>query len=440
MKVIPTKPLRGEVNLPGDKSISHRAILLSALAEGTSQIENLLIAGVTKKMLSAVEEFGINWKLEENSLMVEGKGFGSWTSPEEPIDCGNSATTLRMLAGACSAVGISATLTGSPGLQSRPMDRIVLPLQQMGVEVLALGKEGRAPIQIRAQKDYQRLKTIHYISPIASAQVKSAILIAGLSAEETIRYQEPSSSRDHTERMLSSMGVNIQQTDRNDGSVFYVMEPLRGNSLNPLKITIPGDISSASFLIVAGLITPGSEITIPNVGLNPTRIGLLEVLQEMGASITIQKQTLMGGEPAGEVIVRNSRLRGINLNGAQVVRMIDEIPIFAIAAACAEGKTRVRGARELRYKETDRLTAVQQELSRIGVEIQEVVDGFDLQGGAPFQGGIVNSRGDHRIAMALAVAGLVAQNPLHIQNADIIHESFPGFVPTLQQLGGEVEL
>ena len=440
MKILPGKSLRGEVHLPGDKSISHRAILFSALGEGPSRIENLLIAGVTEKMLSAVKQFGVNWQLEGNSLIVEGKGFGGWTSPDEPIDCGNSATTLRLLAGACSAVGLSATLTGSPGLRSRPMDRIVNPLQLMGVQIQALGDQGRAPIQISARADHQDLKTIHYKSPIASAQVKSAVLIAGLSAEETIRYQEPSASRDHTERMLSCLGVNIQQTDQQDGIVSYLMEPLQKNSLEPFNITIPGDISSASFLIVAALITPGSEITIPNVGLNPTRTGLLEVLQEMGASISVQKRTMLGGEPAGEITVRSSRLRGIDLNGARVVRMIDEIPIFAVAAAYAEGTTRVRGARELRYKETDRLAAVRGELRRMGVAVRETRDGFDLMGGAPLQGGIVNSRGDHRMAMALAAAGLAAQEPLQIVNSSIIQESFPGFVSSLRQLGGEVEL
>lgn len=438
MRIIPGKSLLGEIDLPGDKSISHRAILFSSLAEGTSRIENLLVAGVTKKMLTAIEKLGVSWQLEGRTLTVQGKGLSAWKSSGAPLDCGNSATTLRLLAGACSAAGISTTLTGSPGLRSRPMQRVVNPLQQMGVQIQALGQGGRAPIQITAQVNERPLKSINYTSPIASAQVKSAVLLAGLAAKNTLRYQEPSASRDHTERMLASMGVDIELSNQDDRSVEVVMEPLQGKALEPLQITVPGDLSSASFLIVAALITPGSEITLLKVGLNPTRTGLLEVLQDMGAQISIQKHAMMGGEPTADISVRTSRLEGINLSGSRVVRMIDEIPIFAVAAAFAEGKTRVRGARELRYKETDRLAALQQELSQLEVEIEEVEDGFNLHGGAPLQGGIAASHGDHRMAMSLAVAGLAAKSPMQIDDSEIIKESFPSFIPILQKLGGDV--
>ncbi len=438
MRIHPGRSLTGKVNIPGDKSISHRAILLSSLAAGTSRIENILIAGVTEKMLAALEDLGVSWQLKGSTLSVVGRGLHGLRSPEHPLDCGNSATTMRLLVGACSAAGIAVILTGSPGLRSRPMLRVVTPLQEMGVQIQAGGEKGTAPIQISARSKDQLLNGINYTSPIASAQVKSAVLLAGLAARDPVQYLEPSASRDHTERMLSTMGVEIHRRRNTGNSIQVTMAPLHGKSLDPLELTIPGDISSASFLIVAALITPGSVITIPHVGLNPTRTGLLEVLKEMGAAISVQQQAVMGGEPVGEITARYSQLKGIRLSGSRVVRMIDEIPIFAVAAAYAAGETLVEDALELRYKESDRIASLQQGFSQLGAEFEELKDGFRLQGGAPLHGGVVDACGDHRIAMSMAVAGLAAKNPVRIEDSEIIRESFPAFIKTLQEAGGEL--
>lgn len=439
MKVFCSKALKGKIVLPGDKSISHRAILLSALANGESRIQNLLVAGVTEKMLSALTEFGVEWQLDGSELTVIGKGLEGLKPPSGPLDCGNSATTMRMLAGVCSASGISVVLDGSQGLRARPMARIVDPLREMGVVIQTQDKGGTAPLKISARQKGQSLRAVDYSSPVTSAQVKSCVLIAGLSANGVIHYQEPSASRDHTERMLSGMGVEINRTEQGDGSVLVSMDPQIGKTLHPLRTTIPGDISSAAFLIVAALITPGSEITIQDVGLNPTRTGLLEALKEMGASLIINNRSELNGEPIGDITVRHSRLRGIQLSGQLVVKMIDEIPIFTVAAAYADGETQVSDAEELRVKETDRIAAIRKEFNKLGVGIGEQEDGFSLQGGAPLSGGVVQSHGDHRMVMALAVAGLAAEEPVEIQNAEIVAESFPDFVPALRSLGAQVE-
>lgn len=439
MKVFRSEALKGKITMPGDKSISHRAILLTALANGKSRIQNILVAGVTEKMLSALTELGVVWQLTGNELNVTGKGLTGLKTPSRPLDCGNSATTMRMLAGVCSAAGISAVLDGSQGLRARPMARIIEPLSKMGVIIRAQNEGRTAPLQILARQKGQSLRGVDYSSPVASAQVKSCILLAGLAADGVINYKEPSASRDHTERMLSGMGVEINRKEQRDGSVLVTMEPQIGKTLHPLHTAIPGDISSAAFLIVAGLITPGSEITIQNVGLNPTRTGLLEVLMEMGAALSIKKRSELNGEPVGEITVRHSRLRGIQLSTPLVVKMIDEIPIFTVAAAYAEGETRVNDAEELRVKETDRITALRRELKTLGVDIKERDDGFSLQGGTPLQGGIIQPHGDHRMAMALAVAGLAAEGPVEIQNSRIVAESYPNFVPALTSLGARVE-
>ncbi len=439
MKVFRSEALKGKITMPGDKSISHRAILLTALANGKSRIQNILVAGVTEKMLSALTELGVVWQLTGNELNVTGKGLTGLKTPSRPLDCGNSATTMRMLAGVCSAAGISAVLDGSQGLRARPMARIIEPLSKMGVIIRAQNEGKTAPLQILARQKGQYLRGVDYSSPVASAQVKSCILLAGLAADGVINYKEPSASRDHTERMLSGMGVEINRKEQRDGSVLVTMEPQIGKTLHPLHTAIPGDISSAAFLIVAALITPGSEITIQNVGLNPTRTGLLEVLMEMGAALSIKKRSELNGEPVGEITVRYSRLRGIQLSTPLVVKMIDEIPIFTVAAAYAEGETRVNDAEELRVKETDRITALRRELKTLGVDIEERDDGFSLQGGTPLQGGIIQPHGDHRMAMALAVAGLAAEGPVEIQNSRIVAESYPNFVPALTSLGARVE-
>lgn len=443
MKLVASKSssLQGEVSLPGDKSLSHRAALLAALADGESRVENFLQSGVTKAMLNALSSLDVPWGLEGDSLTVHGKGLHGLKSPQEPIDCGNSGTTMRLLTGALAAAGVSATLDGSSGLRRRPMKRIIDPLQRMGVAIQ--GEDDRAPLKIKPA--HSPLRAIDYQLPVASAQVKSCLLLAALSADGATTLREPGPSRDHTERMLNSMGVPVSRQplqtqgapDQQDTFITRLIPPA-SISLTPLNLRLPGDISSAAFIIVAALITPGSEILIQDVGLNPTRTGLLDALLKMGADIHVIEQETRQGEPVGNVRVRSSSLKGIQVSGPLVVRMIDEFPAFAVAAAYATGQTRVSGAQELRHKESDRITALCTEISTIGIDIEETPDGFVISGGAIPTGGKVDPHGDHRLAMALAIAGLNSQEPVWVDRTEIISESFPGFASTLTSIGAEL--
>ncbi|MDR3572516.1 MAG: 3-phosphoshikimate 1-carboxyvinyltransferase [Anaerolineaceae bacterium] len=454
--VTPGRALQGAIGensafrLPGDKSLSHRAALLSAMAQGDSMIDHFLVSGVTLPLLNALNMLGVDWQLDGTTLIVHGHGLQNWHAPQGPVYCGNSATTLRLLAGALAASGIAATLDGSSGLRRRPMGRIVEPLQQMGVQVEAFA-ENTAPLIFSARPSEQRLRPIQYTLPVASAQVKSCLLLAALAAGGPTLLSEPGPSRDHTERMLKSMGVGIRFP--NDEST---QAPLTGRTglsdysvqitppsplvLHPLQLSIPGDLSSAAFLIVAGIITPGSEITLEDVGLNPGRTGLLDALKGMGASIEINNLIERSGEPVGDITVRSSLLKAIKVSGPLVVRMIDEFPAFAIAAAFAEGDTLVCDAQELRTKESDRISALCQELNAVGVQAVEMPDGFSIHGGKLPTGGTINPHGDHRLAMSLAVAGLAARHAVEVAGAEIMDESFPGFVEILQQLGGDLQV
>lgn len=452
--VSPGHPLHGYVALPGDKSLSHRAALLAALAEGESRIENFLVSGVTQAMLKALTELDVPWKLDGTTLTVQGCGLNRLRPPKEALDCGNSATTIRLLAGALAAAGLPAVLDGSPGLRRRPMGRIVEPLQAMGVPIEP-SDGGTAPLKLTSRPPAQPLHPIDYTLPVASAQVKSCLLLAALAADGPTALREPGPSRDHTERMLRSMGVSVTSEQlpvisdqlsadnskaENPGNAFYITRiiPPREGALRPLRLTLPGDISSAAFLIVAALVTPGSEITLRDVGLNPSRTGLLDALRAMGADLQIVAQNERHGEPVGDLRVRHSRLNATRVNGPLVVRMIDEFPAFAVAAAYARGTTLVSEADELHHKESDRISALCQELCSLGVQASETPDGFIIQGGQALQGGTVQPHGDHRLAMSLAVAGLAAQAPVTVEGAEIISESFPEFVMTLQNLGADL--
>ena len=434
--------------LPGDKSISHRAALLSAMARGDSIIEHFLVSGVTTPLLEALRMLNVDWKLEGSTLIVHGRGLEDWQSPQEPVYCGNSATTLRLLAGALAASGKAAVLDGSSGLRRRPMGRIVEPLKQMGVDVEA-SAGNTAPLQFSGRSSGQHLKPIHYTLPVASAQVKSCLLLAALAADGPTVLSEPGPSRDHTERMLNDMGVRIgfpngssiqKQVGNQSSPSEYTVQITPPNPLvlKPLRLTVPGDLSSAAFLIVAGIITPGSEIMIKDVGLNPGRTGLLDALRQMGAEIEIGALSEHGGEPVGDLTIRSSLLKAIEVSGPLVVRMIDEFPAFAIAAAFAEGVTRVCDAQELRTKESDRISDLCQELHVIGVQADEMPDGFTIRGGDIPEGGIVVPHGDHRLALSLAVAGLATRQGVEVADAEIMDESFPGFIEILQQLGGDL--
>lgn len=448
LTITPGSPLRGPVTLPGDKSISHRAALFAALAEGESRIENFLMAGVTKVMLDALTALGVAWELDGTTLTVQGKGLSGLQTPAAPLYCGNSATTLRLLAGVLAAANLDAILDGSPGLRRRPMDRIVEPLRAMGINVEAT--DGNfAPLTFRKSNksaNQQTSKPTNHspnhqiLLPVASAQVKTCLLLAALAADHPITIIEPGPSRDHTERMLASMGVEIvnSQLSIDDCQYSTTLTPPTA-PLSSLHLTIPGDISAAAFLIVAALITPGSEITIQGVGLNPTRTGLLDALTAMGADIRITNHASQSGEPVGDLTVRHSPLHGTEVSGSLVVRMIDEFPAFAVAAAYADGATVVREATELRHKESDRISVLCEQLRAVGVEIEEMPDGFTLPGNTIPRGGIINPHGDHRLAMSLAIAGLGAQGPIAIQNPNIIHESYPEFQETLEGLGAQID-
>jgi 3-phosphoshikimate 1-carboxyvinyltransferase len=422
--------LLGEVTLPGDKSLSHRAALFAALAEGTSRIDHFLVSGVTRPLLDALTSLGIRWELDNSRLTVWGEGWQHMNPPAQTIFCGNSATTLRLLAGAVAAAGVSAVLDGSPGLRSRPMARITQPLRAMGVEIDAAAQEC-APLVIQARA-MQRLRSIEYHLPVASAQVKSCLLLAALSADGPVTLHEPGPSRDHTERMLASMGVEIACQEH----TVRLVPP--DKPLRPITFTPPGDFSSAAFLIVAALITPGSKVILREVGLNPTRTGLLDALLSMGAEIQIENVCDRAGERVGDLIVRHSQLTGTQVSGETVVRMIDEFPVFSIAAAFAKGKTQVCDAVELRYKESDRIAVLCQELRGIGINVVEAPDGFTIDHSEPVRGGSVHAHGDHRIAMSLALAGLASTQPVIVHQAEMIFESFPEFTSALSHLGANI--
>jgi len=438
LMVTPGAALHGEIgrsgDLPGDKSLSHRAALLAAMAEGESRIENFLVSGVTHAMLDALSRLGVAWRLDGRSLTVQGAGLLPAPDGALPVrmgatlDCGNSATPLRLLAGALAAWNVDAVLDGSPGLRRRPMGRIVEPLKQMGVDIGA--ENGCAPLHLR--RTSRPLQGMALELPVASAQVKSCLLLAALAAAGPTTVSEPGPSRDHTERMLAALGATVACNGYR--TTLTPPSPLR---LPPLRMMLPGDMSAAAFLIVAALITPGSEITVRGVGLNPTRTGLLDTLLEMGADIVVIPGEAQGGEPYGDVRVRASALHGVTVGGERVVRMIDEFPIFAVAAAYAVGTTTVRDAEELRHKESDRITALGGELRRLGVDFAETGDGFVIHGG-PVQGGEVEAHGDHRLALSLAVAGLASRAPVQVRGAQMMAESFPGFSDVLRSLGGRL--
>jgi 3-phosphoshikimate 1-carboxyvinyltransferase len=438
-------PLKGEVSslglggLPGDKSISHRTALLAALASGESRIENFQVSGVTRPLLQILRQVGVDWQLNQGHLRVAGNGINHLRNPESSLFCGNSATTLRLVAGAMAAGGIKCVLDGSQGLRRRPMSRIVDPLIQMGVMIESTN--GCAPLTLSGSR--KPLLALQHYLPIASAQVKSCILIAAVSSHGTTTILEPGPSRDHTERLLSSMGFDIwQEKVINPSGTFYktVLESSGFQELKPLDMHLPGDFSAAAFLIVAACITPGSEITIRDVGLNPTRTGLLDVLKNMGARIEIHLTGSEGGEPVGDLIVHYSNLTATRVFGEVVVRMIDEFPAFAVAAAVSTGESIVLDASELRHKESDRINDLCQELRKLGVYAQENQDGFMIQGGRELVGNQVDHHGDHRLAMSLAIAGLLSSKPVLIPEPGVIDESFPSFVSILQEMGADISL
>jgi 3-phosphoshikimate 1-carboxyvinyltransferase len=420
-------PLRGSVSVPGDKSISHRALLLGAIAVGTSRVENFLPAADCRATLGAVRALGVEVEeLSPTGLLVHGRGLHGLQEPDGVLDCVRSGTTMRLLAGILAGQPFFSVLGGDPQLRRRPMARVAEPLRLMGATVLGRDGGRRPPLAIQGGG----LHGIDYRLPVASAQVKSALLLAGLYAAEPTTLHEPGPARDHTERMLLDMGCDLGTTDR---AVW--ISP--GRPLRALDTTVPGDFSSAAFVLVAAALLPGSEVVVEGVGLNPTRTGLLDVLRAMGADITLHGERMVSGEPVADLAVRAGGLRGIEVGGDTVVRAIDEFPVLAVAATQAQGETLVRDAAELRVKETDRIATTVEELRRLGADIEARPDGFAVRGPTPLRGAAVDSHGDHRLAMALAVAGLVAAGQTSIRDTDCIGDSFPGFEGVLARLGCE---
>lgn len=416
-----TAPLLGVYRPEGDKSLSHRALLFAALAEGESTIRRFLVGGVTRAMLRCLKALGVEWTLDEEAhlLKVRGVGLKGFKTPEAPLDCGNSATTFRLLAGAVAGAGIACVLDGSEGLRKRPMARIIEPLRALGAEIESA--DSRAPLVFKPST----IGSINYVLPVASAQVKSCLLLAALSGNAPSAILEPGPSRDHTERMLSAMGARIKNFSEGFGAVVLPQcEPLR-----PLDTELAGDISSAAFLMVAATLLPGSDFLLEKVGINPTRTGIVDALRAMGASITFENETEMAGEPVADLRIRAvQRLTGTTICGDLVVRMIDEFPAFMIAAACANGETLVREAAELRTKESDRIAIMAANLTQLGVEIEELPDGFRIVGKGKIPGGAtVSAKGDHRVAMSMALAALRAEAPVAIEHFEMLNESFPDF-------------
>ena len=422
MKKRKLKPLRGTVRVPGDKSISHRALIVSALASGRSRLSGINVGADVRATATALHRLGIDCGFDpDNSLaVVEGSGWAGLREAGDVIDVGNSGTTIRTMAGVCSGIPALSVLTGDDSIRRRPMLRVVAPLRQMGARIDGCDHADRAPLVIRGGE----LEGIEFESPVASAQVKTALLLAGLSATGQTTVVEPRRSRDHTERMLASAGAAVDV----DGTSVTVTG---GAELTPMDRTIPGDISSAMFLIAGALLVEGSELRLEGVGLNPTRATALEVLREMGADIAIEDETVSDGEPVGALVVRSSELKAVSIGGDVVPGLIDEIPVLAVLATQANGRTEITGAEELRVKESDRIAALATGLRSIGAAVEERPGGLVIDGPTPLSGGDVDSFHDHRVAMSFAVAGLISAGNVKVGGWSSVTTSFPEFLDLL---------
>lgn len=421
-----SRDLTGRVDVPGDKSISHRAIMLASIAQGLSEITGLLEGADCLATVFAMRSLGAMVdQTGPGKYRVEGVGAEGLQEPDDVLDMGNSGTSTRLLCGLLAGYPVVSVLTGDASIRRRPMLRVVAPLQQMGATILGRESGDKAPLTIAGGN----LKGIRYNTPVASAQVKSAILFAGLHAEGATEVIEPARSRDHSERMLKAFGANIAWE-----GLTTTITP--GQTLKGQRVEVPGDFSSAAFFIVGALLIEGSELVVQNVTLNPTRTGLLEVLQEMGADVEVHSNRETAGEPVGDIRARFSELNGTTVEGERIPRMIDEFPILALAAAKAKGKTIVRDARELRVKESDRIDTLCRQLGKMGIEIEAFEDGFAIEGPQELKAATVSSEGDHRIAMTLAIAALLAEGETVIENPQCIETSFPGFFRKLSELSG----
>ena len=413
--------LVGEVTLPADKSIAHRSALISAISDGTSRIVGYPDSADPQSTLSCLKALGVEITNESEDLVVHGKGLRGMRAPSGDLDCGNSGTTMRLLAGMLAGQPFDSRLFGDASLSKRPMQRIIDPLQLMGANLSSTN--GRPPLGITASTG---LKGIRYPLPVASAQVKSCVLLAGLYAEGDTTVVESRATRDHTERMLG-----LSRVDMGDDTVISV----RGGKVLPARVwSIPADFSAAAFFLVAGSVLDGSLIRMPRVGLNPTRTGLMDVLRAMGADIRIENERDFGGEPIGDVVVKSAPLSGVHIDGDMIPNLIDEIPVLCVAATAADGVTEIRDAEELRHKESDRIAAVAAGLRSMGAQVEEYPDGLAIEGGHPLKGARIATHHDHRIAMAFAIAAQMARGETVIEDADVASVSFPTFYETLEKL------
>lgn len=423
MKLKYIHPLKGEITIPGDKSISHRAVMFGALSKGTTEVTNFLQGADCLSTIDCFRRLGVEIENTTNKILVHGKGLHGLKKPDSILDVGNSGTTTRLISGILAGQNFETVLNGDDSIQSRPMKRIMEPLKLMGADITSIYGNNCAPLRITGSS----LKGIHYTSQVASAQVKSCILLAGLYADGTTSVTEPTVSRNHTEVMLRGFGANISCQGKT-ASILPTPE------LFGQKIEVPGDISSAAYFIAAGLIVPGSEILVKNVGVNPTRDGLIHVCEAMGADITLLNKRENGGEPVADILVRHSSLKSTTIQGAIIPTLIDELPMIAVMACFAKGTTIIKDAAELKVKESDRISVMADNLSRMGAHITATEDGMIIEGGYPLHGAEIDSHLDHRIAMSFAVAALASEGETTIKDADCVKISYPDFYKDLLNL------
>ena len=425
MNIEKSTPLRGEISVPGDKSISHRAVMFGSLAKGTTEITNFLQGADCLSTISCFRQMGIEIDNQPDRIVIWGKGLHGLNGPNDTLDVGNSGTTIRLMSGILAGQSFDCRVTGDASIQKRPMKRVITPLSMMNAAIDSINHNGCAPLKIQGRK----LKAVHYNSPVASAQVKSCVLLAGMYADGVTSVTEPILSRNHSELMLNYFGASVA-SHGTTASIFP--DPL----LEGRKVIVPGDISSAAYFIAAGRLVPGSEILIKNVGVNPTRDGLLKVCAAMGADITRVNENTVSGEPTADLLVRYSSLHGTTVGGEIIPTLIDELPIIAVMAAFADGTTVIKDASELKVKESNRIAVMTGNLSRMGVDVEATEDGMIIHGGKPVHGAEIDSHLDHRIAMSFAIAALSAEGTTKIKDADCVRISYPNFYEDLNQLKG----
>mgnify|MGYP000851226102 CR=1 FL=1 len=424
MKIKPKKQVHGLFSIPGDKSISHRAVILGSLAEGITEIEGFLMSADCLATIECFRQMGILIDIQDEIIRIHGKGLHGLLAPKIPLDVGNSGTTIRLLSGLLSAQPFTSTITGDASIQKRPMRRVVEPLRKMGAHIDGKEYGNFCPLTIKGSP----LHGITYSLPVASAQVKSSLLLASLYADTTSTLIEPAKSRNHTEIMINYFGGNVVSKG------LTIQSQPTHHGLIAKKVLIPGDISSAAYFLVAGTVLPNSKLYLTNVGINPTRSGILTILKKMGAHIEILHPRTLCGEPVADLVVHSSTLQGTTIGGSIIPTLIDELPILAVAACYAQGTTIIKDASELKIKESNRIATMTQELTKLGAHIQETSDGMIIYGGHPIIGGIVESYKDHRVAMSLAIAGLGSKEGVEIHGSECIDISFPHFYHVLNEL------